>query len=78
MLTAEPFAAINLPNEALIGEALDLSVTFDNVSTTDTGFGPYVDLILPATGPTARGRRSTTASPSSRRPTSDRPSPRRS
>ena len=55
MLAAEPFAAVNLPAEALIGEALNLSVTFDNVSATDTGFGPYVDLILPATGADGAG-----------------------
>jgi uncharacterized repeat protein (TIGR01451 family)/fimbrial isopeptide formation D2 family protein len=36
----------------LIGENLNLTVRFDNTSSTvtDTGFGPYIDLYIPTTG----------------------------
>jgi large repetitive protein len=44
--------SITPPSAALIGEQASLAVTFDNTSTTatDIGYGPYVDLYLPATG----------------------------
>jgi fimbrial isopeptide formation D2 family protein/uncharacterized repeat protein (TIGR01451 family) len=39
-----------LPADPLIGESASFSVRFDNTSPSDPGFGPYVDLYLPATG----------------------------
>ena len=39
-----------IPNEVLIGESFALTTRFDNTSSTDTGFGPYIDLYFPATG----------------------------
>jgi fimbrial isopeptide formation D2 family protein/uncharacterized repeat protein (TIGR01451 family) len=49
-----PIAATTItpPTTALIGEQTNLTVTFDNTSATptDVGYGPYVDLYLPATG----------------------------
>jgi hypothetical protein len=48
---AIPTATISgVPSEVLIGETGTFTVTFDNTSPTDTGFGPYVDLYLPKTG----------------------------
>ena len=36
--------------EPLLGENLTFAVRFDNASPTDAGYGPFVDLYLPATG----------------------------
>ncbi|MBE0699806.1 MAG: hypothetical protein IH586_23015, partial [Anaerolineaceae bacterium] len=52
---AIPAAALNVPADGMIGEALTFSVSFDNgvplgYSGTAAGFGPYIDLIFPATG----------------------------
>lgn len=48
---ANPVATLlNVPTNQLLGENLQFTVRFDNASPTDTGFGPYVDLYLPATG----------------------------
>src|SRR5262245_36241560 len=48
---AEPLATlVNVPSQSLIGENLSFTVRFDNTSPTDVGYGPYVDLYLPATG----------------------------
>jgi hypothetical protein len=47
-----PTVTITPPTEALIGEQTTLALSFDNTSpvATDVGYGPYVDLFLPATG----------------------------
>ncbi len=45
-----PVATLNVPANPFIGEALTFTATFDNTDTTDTGFGPYIDLRLPTTG----------------------------
>lgn len=37
-------------NSPLLGEGVALTVTFDNSDTTDTGYGPYVDLVFDAGG----------------------------
>lgn len=51
-----PVATLSgLPTTALIGEQTSFTVQFDNSSATDTGFGPYVDLYLPATGADGAG-----------------------
>jgi len=39
----------NVPAEALIGEQFKFKVTFDNVGT-DVGYGPFIDVVLPAGG----------------------------
>jgi uncharacterized repeat protein (TIGR01451 family)/fimbrial isopeptide formation D2 family protein len=41
---------IDVPAESLIGEPVVFKVGLDNASATNTGYGPYIDLILPATG----------------------------
>jgi uncharacterized repeat protein (TIGR01451 family)/fimbrial isopeptide formation D2 family protein len=38
-----------VPAEALIGEPFKFKVTFDNVGT-DVGYGPFIDIVLPAHG----------------------------
>lgn len=37
-------------NSPLLGEGVALTVTFDNTDTTDTGYGPYVDLVFDSGG----------------------------
>jgi uncharacterized repeat protein (TIGR01451 family) len=39
----------NVPAEALIGEQFTFKVTFDNIGT-DVGYGPFIDVVLPAGG----------------------------
>jgi uncharacterized repeat protein (TIGR01451 family) len=48
--TATPTAILTAPASALIGTHVNLSVDFRNASPTDAGYGPYVDVVLPATG----------------------------
>ncbi|PDV99309.1 SdrD B-like domain-containing protein, partial [Candidatus Chloroploca asiatica] len=47
---AIPLATLSAPNTVPIGEAFSFAVTFVNGSTTQTGYGPFIDLIFPATG----------------------------
>jgi fimbrial isopeptide formation D2 family protein/uncharacterized repeat protein (TIGR01451 family) len=47
---AVPTATVTLPPPGFIGEPLTFTVTFDNTSATDAGYGPYIDLALPAAG----------------------------
>ena len=55
MLAAIPTTTLTLPANALIGETLNFSVGFSNTSPSSAGFGPYVDLNLPATGGAGAG-----------------------
>ncbi|NOK83600.1 MAG: hypothetical protein GFH27_549305n176 [Chloroflexi bacterium AL-W] len=50
--SADPVASLNVPTEQFIGEPLSFTVSFDNADpdSADVGYGPYVDLILPAAG----------------------------
>src|SRR4051812_12280268 len=50
-----PVASLQVPPDGFIGEPLSFTVAFDNVDTTDPGYGPYVDLILPAAGADGAG-----------------------
>ncbi|MFZ9794485.1 MAG: hypothetical protein ACO3F3_19335, partial [Gemmataceae bacterium] len=50
-----PVATIIPPVSSMIGEQTIFQVSFDNTSITDTGFGPYIDLFLPATGADGAG-----------------------
>ena len=34
----------------MLGESMTFQVGFDNASATDTGYGPFLDVVLPATG----------------------------
>ncbi|MFQ3662562.1 MAG: isopeptide-forming domain-containing fimbrial protein [Chloroflexaceae bacterium] len=46
----QPVATLNVPAQALIGQPFSFTVTFDNADPADTGYGPFVDLVFPATG----------------------------
>ena len=46
----EPVATLSVPGEAPIGQPFTFTVTFDNAHPTDAGYGPFVDLVFPATG----------------------------
>ena len=46
---------VNVPADPLIGENVSFTVRFDNTSPADTGYGPFVDLFLPATGTDGAG-----------------------
>ncbi len=50
-----PTASLTLAARTLIGEVINFTVGFDNTSATDTGYGPFVDLFLPATGADGAG-----------------------
>jgi uncharacterized repeat protein (TIGR01451 family) len=41
--------SLEVPTEILIGETFDFTISFENTSVT-TGFGPFIDLILPLHG----------------------------
>jgi large repetitive protein len=45
-----PIAFLSVPNEGFIGEEFTFTVSFDNTHPADTGYGPYIDLVLPAAG----------------------------
>ena len=55
LCAATPAVTIAAPANPLIGEVVALTATFDNASATDTGYGPYVDVYLPATGTDCAG-----------------------
>ena len=50
MLSAVPTVQLTAPPSPFIGQDVALSATFSNTSPTDAGYGPYIDVILPATG----------------------------
>ncbi len=50
-----PSASLNVPAEIPIGESFSFTVTFDNSSLTDAGYGPYIDLELPTIGADGAG-----------------------
>jgi len=45
-----PSVTISAPANVLVGSNFTFTTTFDNTSLTDTGFGPYIDLIVPFNG----------------------------
>ena len=55
LLAAVPLTTLSVPGEGLIGETLTVNIGFANDSPTDAGYGPYVDLLLPATGTDGAG-----------------------
>ena len=42
-----PAVSLGLPATVFIGQAFTFTVTFDNTSATDTGYGPFIDLLFP-------------------------------
>jgi uncharacterized repeat protein (TIGR01451 family)/fimbrial isopeptide formation D2 family protein len=50
---AQPLPVASLtgvPGESFIGENITFTVSLDNASASATGYGPYIDLVLPKTG----------------------------
>ncbi len=45
-----PVATLDVPARTMIGEQMRFTVTFDNTSATDTGYGPFIDLVFPVNG----------------------------
>ncbi|MBM7069751.1 DUF4347 domain-containing protein, partial [Actibacterium sp. 188UL27-1] len=50
VLAAEPQSTIQNIDDPLIGEPFTFTLSFENASSTDTGFAPYVNLIIPTAG----------------------------
>lgn len=50
LLAAVPAVTLNVPTPTFIGSAVTFTASFDNASATDTGYGPFVDLIFPVNG----------------------------
>ena len=57
--SAQDTSFLLLETDPLIGEQNAFTLRFDNASGSDTGYGPYVDLYLPATGADGLGDGST-------------------
>ncbi|MEY4484441.1 MAG: hypothetical protein RL693_1893, partial [Verrucomicrobiota bacterium] len=49
LYSATPTVTVSAP-DVNIGEDVSIQVTFDNTHPTDTGFGPYIDVMLPRNG----------------------------
>ncbi|MEM6281544.1 MAG: hypothetical protein AAF787_05065 [Chloroflexota bacterium] len=45
-----PVVTTNVPDDVLIGEPFTFTVTLDNTDTVDTGYGPFIDIVLPRRG----------------------------
>lgn len=45
-----PTVTLDLPAENFIGEDFSFTVTFDNTSSADVGYGPFIDVVFPVTG----------------------------
>lgn len=54
LAAATPTAALNVVPNVQIGADFSFTVTFDNAGT-NTGYGPFVDLLLPVTGADGAG-----------------------
>ena len=46
----QPQVTIQAPDDPFIGENTSIELTFDNVDASDTGYGPFVDVVLPVNG----------------------------
>ncbi|MGD8604025.1 MAG: hypothetical protein PVF49_05565, partial [Anaerolineales bacterium] len=52
LLAPEPTVNLNIPGSVPLGSDFSFTVTFDNASgtSTDVGYGPFIDLIFPVNG----------------------------
>ena len=50
LLSSQPVATLTVPAQGVMGQNLNLTLTFANTSPSSTGYGPYLDLYLPASG----------------------------
>jgi fimbrial isopeptide formation D2 family protein len=46
---------VNVPTDPFVGENVTFTLQFDNTHASLVGYGPYIDLILPATGADGAG-----------------------
>src|SRR5262245_32086340 len=46
---------VNVPTDPFVGENVSFTLRFDNTHASLVGYGPYIDLILPATGADGAG-----------------------
>lgn len=44
---AQPSSSLTLPAQLFIGESFSFTASFDNTNATDTGYGPFIDLVFP-------------------------------
>ncbi|GAF87009.1 unnamed protein product, partial [marine sediment metagenome] len=67
LFAAQPVATVSGGGETLVGETAHVTVTFDNAPDgspgSNTGFSPYVDLILPTRGADGSGPGETPVQP---------------
>ncbi|OQX61967.1 MAG: hypothetical protein B5M51_06745, partial [Anaerolinea sp. 4484_236] len=49
LLAATPSLGLSVPSTAMLGEEFTFTATFDNTGA-DPGYGPFMDIVLPATG----------------------------
>lgn len=47
LMDAAPDVNLDVPAEVFLEESFSVTATFDNTSTTDVGFGPFIDLFVP-------------------------------
>lgn len=55
LAAAEPQVTLSAPSEVFIGESFSFTATFDNINAADVGYGPFIDIVLPATGADGAG-----------------------
>ncbi|RLD07296.1 MAG: hypothetical protein DRI32_01110, partial [Chloroflexi bacterium] len=49
LMAATPSLSLGVPSTVMLGEEFTFTATFDNTGT-DPGYGPFIDIVLPATG----------------------------
>lgn len=50
LLAGQPSVSLQAPARVMIGESFEITARFDNADATDAGYGPFVDLYVPANG----------------------------
>ena len=52
LMTAEASVSLGMPSDVMLGENFSFTARFDNTSatSTDIGYGPFIDLVFPVTG----------------------------
>lgn len=71
LFSATPAVAIDVPPDAQIGEEVTVKVTFDNLSDSDTGYGPFIDVFFDKTGADGAGPEVNDGNPATTNPGTD-------
>jgi len=50
LLPSSPSTSIDAPDTVYLGESFDVTIAFDNISPTDVGYGPFMDIAIDTTG----------------------------